>query len=304
MWCRAKAALTELFTRLIRWDESQKDIEGTMAICEPGGLDFQPRPHMSWDDVILPKGLAEEIKGNIQAFFKSSHLYAEMGMPHKRGLLFSGPPGNGKTLTARIIASDRNYRFCWLKLTEQTNDAIVSFCFKYAHEHSPCVLLIEDLDRMTRNGGVTMSNILNQLDGLSSGEGILVIATTNAPEKLDPALVHRPSRFDRIWKFPLPSKTQQLALLKRLGTKYFSNGTIEKVAVASNGFSMAYTQEIITNALLIGLNTSQELNDSHLLLSLDQLKGQYQQTAACEGLGRKDKAEAVMGFGIDATDGI
>ncbi|MDO8806292.1 MAG: ATP-binding protein [Elusimicrobiota bacterium] len=59
-----------------------------------------------------------------------------------------------------------------------------------------------------------MSNILNQLDGLASGEGVLVMATSNAPEKLDPALVHRPSRFDRIWRFGLPGEEQRLAQIK------------------------------------------------------------------------------------------
>lgn len=240
---KKEQVLTELFTQAIRWSEAKRDKEGKISVFSEDGVSEEPRPNLGWDDIILHGSLAQDIRSNTEGFFKSGPRYRELGISHKRGFLLTGPPGNGKTLTAKILASNRKINFGWLKLTSKMDDGIVHSAFRYSYEHAPCVLLIEDLDRIAHSGGVTMSNILNQLDGLTSGEGVLVLATTNAPEKLDPALIHRPSRFDRVWRFGLPGEEQRLALLRRRGAKFFSEEAMARTASESGGFSMAYTQE-------------------------------------------------------------
>ena len=145
-----------------------------------------------------------------------------------------------------------------------------------------------------------MSNILNQLDGLTSGEGVLVLATTNAPEKLDPALIHRPNRFDRIWRLALPGEPQRLTLLRRKAGSYFSEEALTRAAAQSGGFSMAYTQEIITNSLVLAANAGQAPADAHLAASLAQIKGQYKNTWAREGLGKEADAGPMLGFAAAA----
>ena len=111
---------------------------------------------------------------------------------------------------------------------------------------------------------------------------MLVIATSNHPEDLDPALLHRPSRFDRIWRFCLPNRTQRLELLKKKGGRYFSTVALERAAKVSNGFSMAYVQEIIVNALLDCAHNRRVADDDDLFRSLEALKVQRKKASKAE----------------------
>lgn len=289
-----------LYRAILLWEAAKSNPKDKISVCEPNGIFSEPRPRLTWDDIILPGGLAADIRANVEGFFKCGALYKEIGVPHKRGFLLTGSPGNGKTLLAKILASDDSYHFCWLKLTNCTDDSSVSVAFKDAYMHAPCILLIEDLDRIAQRGAITMSNILNQLDGLNSRQGILVIATTNAPEKLDPALVHRPSRFDRVWRIPMPGEAQRLGMLRRLGAKFFSDEALASAAAGANGFSMAYTQEILSNALILAANEGQRPEDAHLARSLAQIKAQYKNTFAREGLARMEGQTQQLGFSIPA----
>ncbi len=124
-----------------------------------------------------------------------------------------------------------------------------------------------------------MSHFLNLLDGLKVLNGVLVIATCNEPDKLDPALIHRPSRFDRVWRFELPKYEQRLELLRRKGATFFSESALETVARRSEGFSMAYVQEIMVNALLECAHDDSRPSDDHLLKSLDTLRLQRKEAS-------------------------
>jgi ATP-dependent 26S proteasome regulatory subunit len=102
----------------------------------------------------------------------------------------------------------------------------------------------------------------------------MIIATANEPERLDPALLHRPSRFDRVWKFPLPAMEQRLALLRKCGSAYFSDEVLQEVARESHGFTMAYVQEVVVNALLDCAHQGYVPEDDHLVKSVDALRSQ------------------------------
>jgi SpoVK/Ycf46/Vps4 family AAA+-type ATPase len=121
--------------------------------------------------------------------------------------------------------------------------------------------------------------LLNLLDGLKVLNGVLVIATCNEPDKLDPALIHRPSRFDRVWRFELPKYDQRLALLRKRGREFFSNSALETAARRSDGFSMAYVQEIVVSALLECAHDDLRPSDDHLFKSLDKLRVQRKEAS-------------------------
>jgi SpoVK/Ycf46/Vps4 family AAA+-type ATPase len=135
-------------------------------------------------------------------------------------------------------------------------------------------VIFEDLDKLVQSENVSLSDFLNVLDGLQVLDGVLVIATTNEPGRLDPALLQRPSRFDRVWTFPVPDASQRLLLLQKKGRPYFSDRVLEEVAEKSTNFTMAYVQEILVNALLNCAHDGRDPDDASLMASLKTLKAQ------------------------------
>lgn len=228
----------------------------------------------SWDDLVLPAQMARDIRLNVDGFFSGSERYASLGIPHRRGFLFAGPPGCGKTLTLKTLASNTLAKFISVLGTADVEDGMLRFALDLAEKYTPAVVLLEDLDRIVDAKGVSTSHFLNLLDGLKVLNGVLVIATCNESDKLDPALLHRPSRFDRVWRFELPKYEQRLALLRKRGSDFFSESALETAARRSEGFSMAYVQEIIVSALLECAHDDQLPNDDHLFKSLDTLRAQ------------------------------
>jgi len=233
----------------------------------------------SWDDLVLPAQMARDIRSNVAGFFASPERYAALGIPHRRGFLFAGPPGCGKTLTLKTLAFNTPAKFISVLGTADVDDGMLRHALDLAEGCTPAVVLLEDLDRIVNAKGVSVSHFLNLLDGLKVLNGVLVIATCNEPDKLDPALIHRPSRFDRVWRFELPKYEQRLELLRRKGGTFFSESAIETTARRSDGFSMAYVQEIVVSALLECTHDDLPPNDDHLLKSLDALRIQRKESA-------------------------
>ncbi len=125
--------------------------------------------------------------------------------------------------------------------------------FKRARVTTPCILVLDDLDSMINDGN--RSFFLNELDGFASSHGILAIATTNHPERLDPAILERPSRFDRKYTFGLPEEAERLTYLKlwnsRLEKELRLPGQAqERVAQATEGFSYAYLKELVLSSMM------------------------------------------------------
>ena len=232
-----------------------------------------PTPKVAWDDVLLPSTLKNDIRTNVDGFFKSRERYQRLGIPYRRGFLFAGPPGNGKTLTLKAMANSIEATFITVLTRARADERDIEYAFHLANKNAPAVLLFEDLDKLVKHGSehLSLSYFLNILDGLKVMDGVLVIATSNEPGKLDPALLHRPSRFDRVWKFLLPQYEERLALLERKGASFFSASALDEAAQNSNGFSMAYVQEIIVNALLECAHEDIAPNDAHLLKSVETL---------------------------------
>lgn len=237
-----------------------------------------PIPSISWDDVILPPGFAEDIRANVNGFFQSRERYRDLGIPYRRGFLFAGPPGCGKTLTLKALANNTTFTFITVLnrggIAEPHLEAHIGHAFYLAEKHSPAIVLFEDLDKLVQSKYISLSHFLNILDGLKIMDGVLVIATSNDPGALDPALLHRPSRFDRLWRFSLPACEERRLLLQRKGARYFSETALDEVAQKSGGFSGAYVQEIIVNALLACAHSGVTPEDKHLLWSLKTLKAQ------------------------------
>jgi hypothetical protein len=247
-----------------------------------------------WEDLVLPPGMADDIRGNVETFFRSRDKYRDLGLPHRRGLLFAGPPGCGKTLTVKVLASTIEAKVITVLPQADVNDYEIRRAFDLGKKYAPSMIVFEELEKLVRGEYVSLANFLNLVDGLSVSEGVLLVATSNDPASLDPALLHRPSRFDRVWKFPLPGYEQRLDLLRKRGRAYFSEDVLSEVARNSAGFSMAYVQEIVVNALLQSANNGGRPDDGKLLESLDILKRQRRAASKCDEIVEDRGA---VGFG-------
>lgn len=167
----------------------------------------RPRP---MESVILPQEQASRLLADAEWFFEAGDWYAERGVPYRRGYLFSGPPGTGKSSVVLAIASHLVKPVYALNLASVSQDSTLMEAFAEVPEDA--ILLVEDIDaiRIARartgddakrdglSGGsfATLSGLLNAIDGVAAPEGRLLVMTSNHPEQLDPALV-RPGRIDR-----------------------------------------------------------------------------------------------------------
>jgi hypothetical protein len=245
----------------------------TREILVVNGEDIPIKP-FPWENIVLPKGFVEEIRDNVQAFFQARERYQRLGIPWRRGFLFVGPPGCGKTCMIKALAANMPNTFITIIGRTNVDDGDLERTVSLAERHKPAVIIFEDLDRLVGTKDVSLSCFLNLLDGLKITDGVLVIATCNDATKLDQALLHRPSRFDRIWKFPLPGYEQRLVLLQKHGGGYFSEEVLEEAARRSEGFSMAYVQEIVVSALLECAHDDLAPGDDCLFKSLNTLRVQ------------------------------
>ena len=160
--------------------------------------------HRSFDNVILEQGIAETLRDDIERFFNREEWYRYRGIPWNRGYLLYGPPGTGKTSIIKAVANEFRLSIYMLNLSNISSDTRLAKAFSGIPKR--CLLVIEDIDRMTsvvtddtcqtnNSPRFTLSGLLNELDGMGTAHGRILIVTTNNLHKLDSALI-RPGRID------------------------------------------------------------------------------------------------------------
>jgi SpoVK/Ycf46/Vps4 family AAA+-type ATPase len=202
--------------------------------------------------------MKKELKSVSRRFFDSKAVYDDLGVPWKRGLIFYGPAGNGKTISIKALMhtlADRKDPIptLYVKAAPRTFD--ISNVFFLARQMSPCLLILEDIDTIVT--AQTRSYFFNEVDGLENNDGIMMVASTNHIDRLDPGLSKRPSRFDRKYLFPSPSKAERVQYVQYWREKLkakpeveFPEALIEPIASITHGFSFAYIQEAFVSSLL------------------------------------------------------
>jgi len=210
----------------------------------------------TFDDLILADNLKEAIRTDFSSFLRSEARYTQLGIAWRRGALLIGPPGNGKTHCVRALVKELGVPSLYVQsLSHQryTPEQLWQVIFERARGLRPCVLVLEDLDSLVNEEN--RSFFLNQLDGFEQNHGLIVLATTNYPERIDAAIIQRPSRFDRKYHFRLPSLAERKEYLAIWHTKLADETgwlpeQIEPVATVSDGFSFAYLKELVISGVL------------------------------------------------------
>ena len=172
----------------------------------------------SVETVILKDRQRDEIIKDTRWFFSAKEWYLKRGLPYRRGYLFYGPPGNGKSSMIQAIATQfslRIYMLC-LSAPELTDSALAVAMGKLP---AKSILVLEDADRINYDlAGVTISGLLNSIDGALASEGRILILTANDPAKLDEALM-RPGRLDCVWEFERPDAD----MISRMAKRFFDD---------------------------------------------------------------------------------
>ncbi|KAI0554125.1 P-loop containing nucleoside triphosphate hydrolase protein [Xylaria curta] len=216
----------------------------------------------SWDSVILDADMKRAIIDDHNSFFDSRDAYSRLKVPWKRGIIYHGPPGNGKTISIKAtmhMLYDREDPVPTLYVRSLASFAGPEYAlmsiFKKARQFAPCYLVFEDLDSIVSDQ--VRSYFLNEVDGLKNNDGIFMIGSTNHLDRLDPGISKRPSRFDRKYFFPDPNLEQRIAYCKFWQRKLadnkdieFPNELCEAIAEITDKFSFAYMQEAFVAALL------------------------------------------------------
>jgi len=218
----------------------------------------------SWSDIILDDELKSGIQSDIDNFFKSEKVYKDLAIPWKRGIIFHGPPGNGKTISIKALMKTTTVPSLYVKsfVSWSGPQKAIRDIFQKARAMAPCLLILEDIDSLI--DVENRSFFLNELDGLESNDGILLISSTNHLDRLDPGLSNRPSRFDRKFAFKDPTMSERIMYCQYWKRKLASNKSIsfpkalvEHIAAITEDFSFAYMKEAFTSAL-VSLATGSE----------------------------------------------
>ncbi|XP_016924794.4 nuclear valosin-containing protein-like isoform X1 [Drosophila suzukii] len=240
---------------------------------------FVTVPDTTWDDIGALEKIREELKLAVLAPVKYPEMLERLGLTAPSGVLLCGPPGCGKTLLAKAIANEAGINFISVKGPELMNmyvgesERAVRACFQRARNSAPCVIFFDEFDSLCpkrsdggdgNNSGTRIVNqLLTEMDGVEERKGVYILAATNRPDIIDPAIL-RPGRLDTILYVGLPEQSERAEILKAT-TK---NGkrpvlaedvNLDEIAAQTEGYTGADLAGLVKQASMFSLR--QSLND-------------------------------------------
>ncbi|MGI6697303.1 MAG: ATP-dependent zinc metalloprotease FtsH [Clostridia bacterium] len=231
-------------------------------------LHSDDKKKITFNDVAGAKEEKEELS-EIVEFLKNPRKFIELGARIPKGILLVGPPGTGKTYLARAVAGEAGVPFFsisgsdFVEMFVGVGASRVRDLFDQAKKNSPCIVFIDEIDAVGRHRGAglggghdereqTLNQLLVEMDGFNVNEGIIIIAATNRPDILDPALL-RPGRFDRQVLVGIPDIKEREAILRihSRGKPLDENVSIEDLAKGTPGFTPADLENLMNEAALL-----------------------------------------------------
>jgi cell division protease FtsH len=250
---------------------AQGQMGGVMSIGKSKAKSYDAdRPSTTFDDIAGYTGVKQEIT-EVVDFLRMPERFREIGARVPKGILLVGPPGTGKTLFARAVAGEAGVGFLsvtgsdFMEMFVGVGASRVRDLFQQARRMGKAIIFVDEIDSIGRKRGAglggghdereqTLNQMLAEMDGFETSEGIVIMAATNRPDILDPALL-RPGRFDRQIVVPLPESTERKAILevhsrdKRMGPDV----DMETMAAATPGMSGADLANLVNEAALVAV---------------------------------------------------
>jgi len=283
-------------------------------------------PHTTWDDVGGLEDLKAKLKEAVEMPLKDPESFKRMGITPPRGILLYGAPGTGKTLIAKAVATESESNFISIKGPEVMSkwvgesEKAVRMIFKKARQVAPCIVFLDEIDAIAHrrgggegDSGVTervVNQLLTSMDGLESREGVLVIAATNRPDMVDPALL-RAGRFDKLILVPVPDERTRLEILK-VHTKNMpldGDVSIGELAKEIEGYTGADIEGLCREAALSALRENRKAKKVSMKHfeeakksvhpSMDEETARVYERMGQEmekGISKKEREEISMGY--------
>jgi len=289
----------------------QKGMGGVLGFGSAKGLIKSEKPDVKFDDVAGNEEAKEEVK-EIVDFLKNPERYIDLGAKIPKGVLLVGPPGTGKTLLAKAVAGEADVPFfavsgsSFIEMFVGVGAARVRDLFTQAKKEAPSIIFIDEIDAIGKSraaGGPmggndereqTLNQLLAEMDGFDSNEPVIVLAATNRPEVLDPALL-RPGRFDRQVLVDKPDFKGRVEILK-VHVKKIKAGKdvdLEEIARMTAGLAGADLANIVNEAaLLAGRKNKKEVNQEEFVEAVER------QIAGLEKRSRRlnDKDKKIVAY--------
>ena len=262
---------------------------GILGAGSSKGLISSEKPKVTFGDVAGNDEAKEEVK-EIVDFLKEPQRYIDLGAKIPKGVLLVGPPGTGKTLLAKAVAGEADVKFfavsgsSFIEMFVGVGASRVRDLFAQAKKEAPAIIFIDEIDAIGKSraaGGMmggndereqTLNQLLAEMDGFDSDIPVIVLAATNRPEVLDPALL-RPGRFDRQVLVDKPDYKGRIEILKVhiKGYKLSHNVQIEEIAKLTAGLAGADLANIVNEAaLLAGRHNKKEVEQSDFLEAIER----------------------------------
>jgi cell division protease FtsH len=233
-------------------------------------------PSTRFDDVAGYREVKEEVQ-EVVSFLREPNRFRAAGAEVPKGMLLVGPPGTGKTLLAKATAGEAGVPFItvtgsdFMEMFVGVGASRVRDLFKTARQNAPCIIFIDELDSIGRHRGAglggghdereqTLNQLLVEMDGFEANEGVILVAATNRPDVLDPALL-RPGRFDRQIVVPLPTLEERIEILgvHTKGKPIGPDVDIRTMARGTPGMSGADLKNLINEAALIAVRDGSDV---------------------------------------------
>jgi len=257
--------LNKIIVRMSDFQEALKEVEPS-AMREV----LVEVPDIRWDDIGGLEGVKEELREAIEWPLKYPELFAQMNAVPPKGLLLYGPPGTGKTLLAKAAANESEANFISVKGPELLNKFVgesekaVREIFRKARQASPCIIFFDEIDSVAPVRGSSMgdsnvterviSQFLTEMDGLEELRNVVIIAATNRPDIVDPALL-RPGRFDRMLLVPPPDleARKQIFRIHTKKTPLAEDVKLDDLARKTEGYTGADIASICNTAVMLSI---------------------------------------------------